>query len=358
MRKRTDGYDTEKVNRGCRNGCAYTRGSRRYIRSVFCLLLCLVLAVTASCGKQQGTNVPTETASETEASGSLSTVKKGSVEYEGSYYTYNSHLSNFLFLGIDKEELTDTTPGKADAGQADAQFVVSWDRVTGNVTVISIPRDTITEVTAYSVDGTEMGPVETHISYAYGYGDGKHKSCELAKEAVSRLLYRIPIQGYMAITMEAFTSMMDVLETVEMELPNDSLVFADPDWTKGTVITVDASNVETVLRRRDVTEDNTAIYRLERQNVFLEACFNKINTLFATDPGIISDIYMSMEPYMVTNIGNDQLVKIMEGLKSGGTVDKWTVPGEAVQTELFDEYHVDEDALYELLLKSLYIKEE
>ena len=66
------------------------------------------------------------------------------ITYKGKTYTYNDHLSNFLFMGIDtrgevENQETDNT------GQADAIFLVSMDRVTEQIHVISIPRDTITE---------------------------------------------------------------------------------------------------------------------------------------------------------------------------------------------------------------------
>lgn len=44
------------------------------------------------------------------------------VLYEGKKYKYNEHLSNYLFLGIDKEERQETQVGKADAGQAGCGF--------------------------------------------------------------------------------------------------------------------------------------------------------------------------------------------------------------------------------------------
>jgi hypothetical protein len=59
---------------------------------------------------------------------------------------------------------------------------------------------------------------------------------------------------------------------------------------------------------------------------------------------------MGIEPYRVTNMGNDQFVKIMEGIVEGGEITRFTVPGEGVATDTFDEFHVDEDALYEQII--------
>ena len=322
-------------------------------RVVFCLLLFLFL-VTTGCGRKTPVESTDSTVVETESTTSL---KNGQVVWNDKVYTYNDHLSNFLFMGVDKDELADTTVGKADAGQTDALFLLSWDRVTGDVTVVSIPRDTMTTINVFSRDGTDLGPVEQHISLAFGYGDGKHESCKLTKEAVSRLFYRIPIQGYCAVTLDALEEMSRILGPVTVTVPNDSLTERAPEMTEGAEIQIDEANIELFVRYRDTKVDNSALFRMERQNTFLKACYEKLQKNFQNNPGIVSDLYTALTPYMVTGIGNDQFVKIMEGISNGGTVTQWTVPGEGVTTDTFDEYHVDEDAFYEQILKSFFEEE-
>ena len=57
---------------------------------------------------------------------------------------------------------------------------------------------------------------------------------------------------------------------------------------------------------------------------------------------------------MVTNMGNDQFVKIMESVAGDDSSDNWTVPGEGVEGEHYDEYYVDDDALYEKVIETFY----
>lgn len=45
------------------------------------------------------------------------------ITWNGKTYSYNEHLSNFLFLGIDTKEKAETKTGQADAGQADALYL-------------------------------------------------------------------------------------------------------------------------------------------------------------------------------------------------------------------------------------------
>lgn len=72
------------------------------------------------------------------------------ITWNGKTYSYNEHLSNFLFLGIDTKEKAETKTGQADAGQADALYLLSWNRLEGDITVISIPRDTMTQIETFS----------------------------------------------------------------------------------------------------------------------------------------------------------------------------------------------------------------
>ena len=68
------------------------------------------------------------------------------VTWQGKTYKYNQNLSNYLLLGVDKRTPAETRVGKADAGQADALFLLSLNRKTKEMTLISIPRDTMTDV--------------------------------------------------------------------------------------------------------------------------------------------------------------------------------------------------------------------
>lgn len=107
------------------------------------------------------------------------------VEYKGETYKYNDHLSNYLFLGIDTREAVDTYQSQADAGQADAIFLVSMDRATEKIKVLFIPRDSMTRIETFNPYGQSLGETTDHLNIQYAFGDGKEKSCELMKTAVS-----------------------------------------------------------------------------------------------------------------------------------------------------------------------------
>ncbi|MCD7709369.1 MAG: LytR family transcriptional regulator, partial [Clostridiales bacterium] len=139
--------------------------------------------------------------------------------------------------------------------------------------------------------------------------------------------------------------------------PNDSLEYLGDEYKEGNEITLTADNTEIFLRRRDTTTADSAIYRMERQKVFLTAFAEKAKSVFYAEPEKLTQLIADLDSYMVTNIGNDQYVKILDGLNEGGQTSSWTVPGEAVEGEYYDEYYASDEALYQKVIETFYVKQ-
>ena len=276
------------------------------------------------------------------------------VVWQGKNYNYNDHLSNFLFIGVDSREKENAEPGSTEAGQADALYLLSWDRVNGNTTVIAIPRDTMTQIEVLGPDGESLGETEDHISLSYAYGDGGHESCSLTEEAVSELFYGLPVQGYCSINMDAIPVLTDSVGGVTVTVPDDSLETVDDRFAEGAQVTLDGSDTETFVRYRDTSVSQSALSRMERQQAYIRAFGEAAGQAYAADPAFVTDLYEALEPYMVTNMDNDQFASIMDSLASGSGTENWTVPGEGTAGETYDEYHVDDGALYEKIIDTFY----
>lgn len=284
----------------------------------------------------------------------IDTGSSGTVQWGEKSYRYNDHLSNYLLMGVDNREKADTTAGQANAGQADAIYLVSWDRVKNTTTLISIPRDTMTEIQIYGPGGKDLGKNTDHISLSYAYGDGSHESCRLTKVAVSNLLYGLPIQGYCSINMDALPVLTESVGTLTVTVPNSSLQDAYPEFAEGAQVVLTPENTETFVRYRDINESQSALYRMERQQEFIRAYTEAAKAQYTKDSGFAAKLYTSLEPYMVTNMGNDEFIKLLQSVAQGQSEEGWTVPGEGVEGESYDEYHVDDDALYEKIIETFY----
>lgn len=275
-----------------------------------------------------------------------------SIIYNSKKYIYNGHLSNYIFMGIDtRGDMGEEE--SSNAGQADAVFLVSVDRVTKEVKVISIPRDTMTEIEIFSVSGKSLGLMENHINLQYAQGDGKRKSCELMETAVSKLLGGIPVQGYCSVNMDGISVMTEAAGNVKVVIPNNSLTEINSEFTEGAEVTLTKDNVEQFVRYRDTGKEQSALVRQDRQKVFIDAYMKKAQEQYAKDTSFVTRLYESMKPYMVTNMGNDIFVKLLSAAQEGKT-SVYTLPGEGVQGNYFDEYHVDEKALQEMIISVFY----
>ena len=328
------------------------RNKNRRKRIAAVLVICGVLAVVAvfAAGiwkQQRKAHMETDSAS---VSSEENTSE--SITYKGKTYVYNDHLSNYLFMGIDTKGDMETAES-GDAGQADAVFLVSVDRVTKEMQVISIPRDTMTEIEMFSVSRKSLGLMENHINLQYAQGDGKTESCELMKTAVSKLLGGIPVHGYCSVNMDGIHVMTEAAGNVQVVIPDNSLEEVNPEFTEGAEVTLTKDNVEQFVRYRNTGREQSALVRQDRQKIFIEAYMKKAQEQYAKDASFVTGLYESMKPYMVTNIGNDLFVKLLSAAQEGKS-SVHTLPGKGAQGEYFDEYRVDEEALQEMIISVFY----
>ena len=277
------------------------------------------------------------------------------MEYKGEIYKYNNHLSNYLFLGIDTREAVDTYQSQADAGQADAIFLVSMDRATEKIKVLFIPRDSMTRIEVFNPYGQSLGETTDHLNIQYAFGDGKEKSCELMKTAVSDMLDGLPIQGYCSMNMDGISVITDFVGGIQLTIPDDSLADVNPEYKKGAVVDITGETAEQFVRYRDIDKTQSALVRQERQKTFLQALVQKAQEKAGEDAGFVTGLYDSVKSYTVTNMGNDIFAKLLAASQNGIT-DTETVPGEGTHGENFDEYHIDEDALSDLIISMFYEK--
>lgn len=319
--------------------------ARRVIIGMLVMALCGTLG-TVGCQKKS-----TETSAKSDKTDEES---EPTIQWQGKKWEYNKNISNYLFIGVDTREQADTRVGRTDAGQADALFLLSVNRKSGAVTMISIPRDTMTEVESFDLEGNSLGTSTDHISLSYGYGDGGQKSCKLAQEAVENLMYGVPIQGFFALNLDGLPELSKSVGGITVTVPDDSLVNQHPEFTAGTEVTLDESNTEIFVRSRDTETSQSAIARLGRQKIYIRAFVDKAKELYAEDAGYAAKLYQALTPYMVTNISQDRLVKLVQSIDQDKGYEEWTIPGEGVEGESYDEYHVDDDALYEQIIHTFY----
>ncbi len=280
--------------------------------------------------------------------------QEGDVSYNGKKYRYNSSIKAYLFMGIDKSGTVDESSNGLTGGQSDAMFLLVTNQREETLSVISIHRNTMTMVDVYDLLDNCVEQKEMQICLQHAYGDGARSSCLRSVDAVSRLFYNIPISGYLSLNMDGIPILNDALGGVTVEVMDDlTNASLGVDLKKGETVTLNGNEAYVYIRSRDTNEFDSASRRLERQNQYLLSLFKKVqHTALASESSILK-IHEQIKDYLVTSI---DFVKLAEDASEYGFDESrmYNVPGETVMGEIYEEYYVDEDALYEMILDIFY----
>ncbi|MEI3477884.1 MAG: LCP family protein [Bilophila sp.] len=199
----------------------------------------------------------------------------------------------------------------------------------------------------------KSGKSKDHISLSYAYGDGGYESCELAENAVSELLYGLPIDGYCALNMDGLPVLTDSVGGVTVTVPNDSLAEVDPGYAKGAVVTLKVKQTVCSIQKYGDQPERDRTYGAPAG---IWRSIGEALKKASADKALVTDLYKAIEPYMVTNMGKSRFVDLTESVSEGKKVNRWTIPGEGIQGKEYDEYVVDDDALYEKTVETFYVE--
>lgn len=278
-----------------------------------------------------------------------------SVCYEGKEYVFNDDIICILFIGVDTDDPLEANEFMGNGGQADTLILAVFDTETDEVTLISIDRNTMTEIQRLDLYGDSAGYTTAQITLAYAQGDGAEKSCEITATAVSELFYDLPINAYCAVSMGAITYINDAVGGVEITVTEDIAQYY-PDTEIGSAVLLEGKDALTYLRYRMNVGDGTNEERLERQTEYILNFLTKARQRLEKDVTLPLNIYNSINEYVVTTITVQQITYLSSAvLKMSISDEILTLEGETVEGKNFDEFYHDEDELYKLVLEAFYV---
>ena len=270
------------------------------------------------------------------------------ITYKGEKYKYNYNLRTVLFMGVDKEgEIEEKKVG--GGGQTDSLVLFAMDTEKKTTQALSVSRDTMTDIRTYDMSGEFLSTERAQLALQYAYGDGKAKSCVLTREAVSNLLYQTPVNSYVALTMEGFSRIADELGGIRITVSQD-YTHINPAFKKGETITLNGKMAEQYVRYRDTSASGSNNERMERQSQFIEALVKQLQINMKEKKDAVH-LYRKMKPYMVTDISEEELEKMIN-YEFEGKVEK--VPGTVQKGEKYDEFIVDNEKLQEKVINMFY----
>ncbi|SDJ87033.1 LCP family protein [Natronincola ferrireducens] len=249
------------------------------------------------------------------------------------------NIINVLLLGVDS---TEEREAKGSGYRSDAIMVVSMDLDTKQVKVLSIPRDSYTEV-----PGNDN---KDKINHAMAFGGGpRGKGNEYAVEAVEGLL-GIPIHHYVTMDLDAVKDVVDIIGGITIDVER-SMGSGGRQLKKGKQ-KLDGQQALIYLSNRNASTGDFA--RIEQQQKFMLTLFQQTK-----EKGRFSDIlpiYFKVQNKIFTNLNIEQIGALALFLKDveSQNIEIFTLKGKNMIIDGIYYLDIDRDYMEEILKEIFY----
>ncbi len=286
------------------------------------------------------------------------------ITYNGKKYKYNDNLINILVMGIDDYGLKGDKDTDANPYQADTIVLGTVDAVKKTVSFMSIPRDTVASIKVLDLNDEVATVKKGPIAIQHSFGTQGERTNEAVVDAVSNLLYSVPINRYVSVDITAIPDINDSLGGITVDIPED-LTKWNPKMKAGTKDYL-LLNKDAVIfvARRDTGIDDSAMGRMKRQVMYLKKLFPAVKARTAENITYPIALYNSEADKVKTNLTIDEMTYLAKLLLDLELSDKDIVsvpgemkriePGEIEDYEYEMGYIVDEDALKQLIVDRFY----
>ncbi|MEH7442642.1 LytR family transcriptional regulator [Bacillus sp. JJ1122] len=222
-----------------------------------------------------------------------------------------------LMMGVDKR--------KGDSGRSDTLIVLTVNPNTKTTKMLSIPRDTRTEIIGKGK--------EDKINHAYAFG-----GVEMAMATVENFL-DIPIDYYMQINMESF---QDIVNAVGGVTVNNDLDFTyeGVHFPKGELVL----NGEKALKysRMRYEDPRGDFGRQSRQRQIIQAVIKEGASFSSLTK--FDDIFKALGQNVKTNMTFDEMVDIQKNYKDAGkSIQQMEVSGSGTKIDGIYYYMVPDE---------------
>ena len=195
---------------------------------------------------------------------------------------------NVLLLGIDSED--------DQRGRSDAIMVMQLDPITDALTIVSIPRDTRTEIVGKGI--------EDKINHAYAFG-----GAEMSVATVENFL-GVDIDYYVSINMDGLVELVDELGTITI---SNEVAWTDSkyDFPEG-IVEMDGQKTMSYVRMRK--KDPMGDFgRTHRQRKVIEGIINEGASVGSVPK--FSGMLDILGTNMSTNMDFDDMKQLFSGYK-------------------------------------------
>ena len=275
------------------------------------------------------------------------------LHYQGKDYQKRENIEVILVMGIDDRKDYSQSEFAINNSQADVLYVFAIDHDNKTYQAIQLNRDTMTSVQTYASDGRKNTIVNMQLCLAHSYGKNDQGRCLNTAEAVSELLFGVPVDHYISLNMKSIPVLNDQVGGVTVEVPA-GLEKADPAFVAGAKVKLQGDQAEKFVRSRMSLENDSNDFRMERQQIFLNAWKNQVNEKMSKDSEFALNLVFALSEYMVSDLTADGLNNFANQLKEYTDLGTIKTTGETIETDDGREFHVDYDDLQKKVIDMFY----
>lgn len=286
--------------------------------------------------------------------------KASTLHFDGKDYQLKENMEVILIMGIDDREDIGDSQFAIHNSQADVLYVYAVDHKNKTYQAIQLNRETMTGIQTYNDDGTKDTIAEAQICLAHSFGKTEQGRCLNTVDAVSGLLFNMQVDHYISLNMAAISILNEQVGGVTVTVPA-GLESADPAFKEGAKVKLQGKQAELFVRSRMSLENDTNEFRMERQQMFLNAWMEQANHKMDTDSGFALGLVLSLSDYMTSDMSANALSDLANQLKEYKNLGTVKTIGETLleseaKISAFREYYVDKDDLERKVIDLFYVE--
>ena len=220
---------------------------------------------------------------------------------------WDSDVINILLLGTDQRLPYGNDPGRADAIQ-----VISLNRSTGAIKLISFERGIMVPVPDHDID---------LLTHAFRWAGPEYML------SLFRDYFLLDMAGYAQVDFENFIEIIDAMGGIDVELSEVEAWAIDKEFPYHTHLTegVNRLNGEYALKYCRLRSIDSNWHRIERQRTAIQAAMDRAKSLSLKELDALADVVL---PLIHTNLTKEQISDLLLHANKylGATAEQMTVP--------------------------------
>lgn len=271
------------------------------------------------------------------------------VGYNGQEAPLRRQTTSVLLIGTDNyidDEKQLEFEAYFNNNLADFLVILVFDHADKTVTPFQICRDTMCDVPWISLNGIADGTEFEQITFAHTYGTGKEDSCVNTVTAVSDLLFGVPIDNYLAFTMDAVPIVNDLVGGVTLTLEDDIPALGE-EYVRGAAVTLRGAAALRFVRYRDIELLDSNLTRMGHHRLYFNAFSQAARAAAAGDEDLAVNVFKAVEPFLCTDLSVENVSDMVKRLEEYELLPTVVADGRYEDGDEFAEYYVDKDSLWE-----------